>query len=128
VAAYLFSPRLGDLAFLRSLDGMGFRPRATLLILNLGTAEGVPSAFGGIRRQPEYTSALDRGAVVIWMPSMPQLVALEIERSRAIFAHVRDGHVPAGQIAPEISLLDRVEIRKWLQRMDAELKEAEAAG
>ena len=56
------------------------------------------------------------------MPAMPQLVALEIERSRALFAHARDGHVP------EISLLDRVEIRKWLQRMDVEFKETEAVG
>ncbi len=122
VAAYLFSPRLDDLAFLKSLDGIGFRPRATLLILNLGTAEGVPSAFDGIRRQPEYCAALERGAVEIWMPAMPQLVALEIEQSRATFAHARDGHVP------EISLLDRVEIRKWLQLMDAEFKGTEAAG
>jgi hypothetical protein len=123
VAGYLFSPRLDDLAFLKSLDGMGFRPRATLLILNLGTAEGVPSAFDAIRRQPEYKSALDRGAVEIWMPAMPQLVALEIEQARAKFAHARDGHAAA-----EISLLDRVEIRKWLERMDAEFKETEAAG
>jgi hypothetical protein len=60
-----------------------------------------------------------RGAVEIWMPAMPQLLALEIERARAMFAHARDGHVPAGQTAPEISLLDRVDIRKgcnaWLQ-------------
>jgi hypothetical protein len=128
VAAYLFSPRLDDLAFLKALDGLGFRPRATLLILNLGTAEGVPSAFDAIRRQPEYKSALERGAVEIWMPAMPQLLALEIERARAMFAQARDGNVPAGQTAPEISLLDRVDIRKWLQRMDAEFKETEAAG
>ncbi len=75
VAAYLFSLRLDDLAFLKSLDGMGFRPRATLLILNLGTAEGVPSAFDAIRRQPEYRTALNRGAIELWMPAMPQLGA-----------------------------------------------------
>lgn len=43
VAAYTFGPRADDLIFLKTFERMGFRPRATLLILNLGLVDS-PSA------------------------------------------------------------------------------------
>lgn len=125
VAAYLFSPRLDDLAFLKTYERMGFRPRATALILNLGKADS-PSAFNDIRRQPEYRAALDRGAVEIWMPSLPQNVALAIEKARVLFSQARDGEAPEGKREAAISLLERVMVREWLAAMDAEFSTIES--
>jgi hypothetical protein len=50
VAAYLFSPRLDDLVFLKAFDSTGFRPRATALMLNPGRGRSV-----GVRCHPRAT-------------------------------------------------------------------------
>jgi hypothetical protein len=125
VAAYLFSPRLDDLAFLKTYERMGFRPRATVLILNRGKADRA-SAFNDIRRQPEYRAALDRGAVEIWLPALPQSVALAIEKARVTFSQARDGEAPAGKREAAISLLERVMVREWMMAMDAEFRAIES--
>jgi hypothetical protein len=127
VAAYLFSPRLDDLAFLKTFERMGYRPRATALILNLGEADG-PSAFNDIRRRPEYKAALDRGAVELWLPLLNQRVALAIEKDRILFGQARDGIVPDGKRLADISLIERVAVREWLMRTEAEFKDIEQAG
>jgi hypothetical protein len=127
VAAYLLTPRLDDLVFLKTYERMGYRPRATALILNLGKADK-PSAFADIRRQPEYKAAIDRGAVELWLPPLPQNVALAIEKARCLFAHARDGEVPAGKRAPDISLIERSMVREWLIRVEAEFHEIEQSG
>jgi hypothetical protein len=124
VAAYLFSPRLDDLAFLKTYERMGFRPRATVLILNLGKATGhLRSMTSG---QPEYRAALDRGAVEIWLPALPQSVALAIEKARVTFSQARDGEAPAGKREAAISLLERVMVREWMMAMDAEFRAIES--
>jgi hypothetical protein len=127
VAAYLFSPRLDDLAFLKTFERIGFRPRATALILNLGTADS-PSAFNDIRRQPEYKAALDRGAVELWLPPLEQRIALAIEKARVLFSQARDGIAPDGKVAAKIAPIDRVDVRKWLMRSEAEFADIERAG
>jgi hypothetical protein len=127
VAAHLFSPRLDDLAFLKTYERMGFRPRATALILNLGKAAS-PSAFNDMRRQPEYRAALDRGAVEIWMPALPQNVALAIEKARVLFCQARDGEAPEGKREAAIALIERVMVREWLEAMDAEFGAIESKG
>ena len=120
VAAYLFSPRLDDLAFLKNHQKLGFRPRATLLVNNLGKAES-PAAFNDIRRQPEYQAALDRGAVEVWLPAMPQSVALAVEKARVLFVQARDGHAPEGKRPAALSLVERVMVREWIDATRAEL-------
>ena len=127
VAAYLFSPRLDDLVFLKTFEQMGFRPRATALILNLGRAD-TPSAFNDIRRQPEYKSALDRGAVELWLPPLAQNVALAIEKARVMFRQARDGEAPEGKREAAISLTERFLVREWLERVAAEFQVIEQAG
>lgn len=122
VPAYLLSPRLDDLAFLKAFERQGYQPQATALILNLGKAD-TPAAFNGIRRQPEYRAALDRGAVELWLPAMPQHVALAIERARSTFGEARDG---GGKRAVAISALERVQVREWLLAMDAEFSAIES--
>jgi len=120
IAAYVLTPRVDDLAPLVTFEAQGFRPRATALILNLGRAE-TPAAFDAVRRQSAYKAALDRGAVELWMPALePQSLALQIEQQRLQFHQARDGYVPDGRQPSYISALERVMIRDWLQRMDAE--------
>ena len=121
IAAYVLTPRSADLTFLKTYERMGFQPRATTLILNLATAE-TPSAFDGLRRQPEYKAALARGAVELWMPAMPQDVALRIERAQVHFTQARDGEAPEGRKPASISLLERVMVREWLDAMDEEFQ------
>ena len=120
VPVYLLSPRLDDLVFLSTFESMGFQPRATALVLNLARADG-PSAFNDIRRQPEYKAALDRGAVELWMPALPQNVALAIEKARVTFGQAAEGSAPDGRRPAAISLLERVQVRTWLAAMESEL-------
>ena len=127
VAAYTFGPRADDLIFLKTFERMGFRPRATLLILNLGLVDS-PSAFNGIRRQPEYRAALDRGAVEIWLPALEEKVSLAIERARVLFRQARDGEAPEGRKPAAISMMEGILVREWLARTDAEFSPIEAAG
>jgi hypothetical protein len=118
VAAYLLSPRVDDLTLLAGFEGLGFRPKATALILNLGRAESQED-FDAVRRHPAYKAALARGAVELWLPKLePQSLALEIERKRLHFTDARDGITPEGRKPADISLLERVMIRAWLGRMD----------
>ncbi len=120
IAAYVLTPRLDDLASLVTFEGAGFRPKATALILNLGRAE-TPAAFDAVRRQPVYKAALARGAVELWMPALePQNLALRIERGRIQFVQARDGVSATGAALPAVGGLERVLVREWLERMDAE--------
>lgn len=119
IPSYVLTPRSADLTFLKTYEAMGFKPRATALILNLVRAE-TPRSFDGLRRQPEYKAAIARGAVELWMPAMPQEVALRIERAKVQFSQARDGDAPEGGKPANISLIERVMVREWLEAMDAE--------
>ena len=126
VPAYVLTPRSADLTFLKTYETMGFKPRATALVLNLARADGGNArAFDGIRRQPEYKAAIARGAVELWMPAMPQEVALRIERAKVQFSQARDGDAPEGGKPANISMIERVMVREWLEAMDAEFKAVE---
>ena len=125
VAAYLLSPRLDDLAFLKTYERMGFQPKATVLILNLGKAAS-PTAFNDIRRQPEYRAALERGAIEIWMPAMPQSVALAIEKARVLFHQARDGEAGEGRRPAALSLTEQFMVSQWLKAMEAEFRPIES--
>ncbi len=118
IAAYLLSPRVDDLTLLAGFEKLGFRPKATALILNLGRAD-TQDDFDAVRRHPAYKAALARGAVELWLPKLePQSLALEIKRKRLYFHDARDCTIPDGRKSPDISLLERVMIREWLMWMD----------
>jgi hypothetical protein len=121
IAAYMLTPRVDDLASLMTFERSGFRPRATALILNLAKAD-TPAAFDAIRRQPAYKAAIARGAVELWMPALSQGVSLRIERARVQFREAREGLAPEGRKPASISLLERVEVREFLERMAAEFQ------
>ena len=93
-------------------------------LLNLARAE-TPAAFDGVRRQPEYKAALARGAVELFMPAMPQEVALRIERAQVHFSQARDGEAPEGRKPVTLSLLEQAMVREWLEAMDAEFSVVE---
>ncbi len=128
VAAYVLTPRLEDMVYLKGLEQRGYRPRATALILNLAKATD-PSVFDPVRRHPVYRAALDRGAVELWMPALePQSLALTIERNRLHFRQARDGDVPEGRPQPDISAIERAMVREWMDRMAAEFASVEEKG
>lgn len=124
VAGYVLTPRVDDLASLVTFEQRGFRPRATALILNLSKAD-TPAAFDAVRRQPAYKAALARGAVELWMPELSQGVALRVEQARVTFRQAQDGEAPAGRKPAPISLLERVEVREFLERMASEFQAIE---
>lgn len=113
VAGYFFGPRVDDVTFLNTYEAMGFRPRATALVLNLARAE-TPSAFDDVRRQPAYRAALDRGAVELWLPAMSQETALAIERASLRFSEVGS-----------LKLYQRSEVARWLNAMRREFSTVE---
>jgi hypothetical protein len=86
----------------------------------LGKADS-PSAFNDIRRQPECKAALDRGAVELWMPSLPQNIALAIEKPRVLFAQARDGVSPPDRNVVPVAPFDRSRVRRWLEMMAHEM-------
>lgn len=128
VAAYTLSTRVHDLVFLKTFERLGYRPRATLLILNLYRANNDPSLFNDVRRQPEYKAALDRGAVELWMPMLDAKVAQAIDTAAALFTHARDGVAPEGKKEADIQVTDRSKVRIWLETMRAEFGDVERAG
>ncbi len=125
VAAYFLGPRLADLAFLKSYEQAGFQPRATALVLNLALADD-PGAFDDIRRQPVYRAALERGAVELFMPAMPQDVALAIERKELHYSDARDGRTPDGRTVEVLKLRQRAEVGRWLDAMMREFSAVES--
>ena len=73
VALYPLTPRSSDLTPLAAMTKVGFRPKATALILNEGRADSTRAPlqeFGQIRRHSVYKSAIAQGAVEIWMPRL----------------------------------------------------------
>ena len=118
VACYLLTPSVDDLGVLKSFEDRGFQPKATALVLNMGRAENL-GEFAALRAQAAYKSALARGAVEIVMPKLePADVALEVERKRLAFHHVRDETVPSGSKVQAIDGLNAMMVRHWLQLMD----------
>lgn len=115
VAAYFLGPRVDDLSSLATFEAGGFRPRATLLVLNGARVDAgcdPAEAFAPIRRHSAVRAAIARGAVVAVMPRLdPPELALEVERKRLGFGAARDGE---GGLGP----LGRAGVRAWMDRME----------
>ena len=116
VAAYFLGPRVDDLSSLATFEASGFRPRATILVLNAARVDAgldPAEAFAPTRRHSAFRGAVARGAVVVEMPRLdPPELALEVERKRLGFGAARDGE---GSLGP----LDRAGVRAWMDRMEA---------
>ena len=125
VAVYTLGPRVDDLASLASFEARGFRPRATAIVLNEGLADPTilrDEAFGRVLRHSAFRAAVDRGAVVLWMPRLEPAVAAEIEAKRLHFTMARDGQAPKSRPSvPPLGPFDRSRVRAWMAAMDAML-------
>ena len=116
VAIYPLSSRISDLSPLTTLEAAGFKPPATLIILNEGRADPtVPreQSFRRIMQHSAYRAAIDRGAIQLWMPRL--YVAKEIEDRRTLQGS-RDGIVPEGRKVVPLGVFDRSSVHKWLSR------------
>jgi hypothetical protein len=121
VACYMLAPRLDDLGPLEAMERAGFRPKATVIILNEGRVDTTltrEEAFSAIQRHSVFKAALARGAMPIWLPRLEPDVMLEIEAKRLHFGHARDGSVPAGRTFSPIGGLRRSMVARWLKRME----------
>ncbi len=118
VLFYTVGPQEEDLSPLATIQGLGFRPTATAIVLNEAMAEvGDPPlhAFARILRHSAFLAAVQRGAVPIWMPRL--LPAREVEIHRLQFRDAAAGETGLGK-AP-LGPFDRSRVLHWLQAMDA---------
>ena len=121
VASYVLTPRADDLTILWTMETAGFRPKATVLLLNEGRADtAMPreEAFATVMRHSSFRDAVTRGAVVVWVPALESDVMQEIEAKRLDFGLARDGFVPEGAAYQPIGGLRRSMVRRWLERME----------
>lgn len=125
IAAHCIGPRPDDLATLDYMEDAGFKPRATVLIMNEGrvdTSLTREEAFARVLRDPAFQAAFKRGAVPIWFPRLEPEVATEIEGKRLTFGQARDGLVPDGATFSPIGGLERSMVIRWLDQCDTAFK------
>jgi hypothetical protein len=121
VAIYMLGPQPDDLAPLASLEAAGFRPGATLLVLNEGLTESPLSreeAFVRVLRHSAFKAVIARGAETVWMPKL--LPAGEIEARRVLFGQAARGEVREGRKQTPLGPFDQARVRAWLQAVRAE--------
>ena len=118
VLFYTVGPQEEDLSPLATMEGLGFKPTATAIVLNEAMAEvGDPplNAFARILRHSVFLAAVKRGAVPIWMPKL--LPAQQVEIRRLHFRDAAKGEI--GQGRTPLGPFDRSRVLNWLQAMDA---------
>jgi hypothetical protein len=117
VACYVMSPRIWDADPLVKMEEAGFKPKATLIVLNEGKVDSATDpqeAFAPILRHSGYRAAVDRGAITLWLPALDPEVMAEIEIKRLHFSQARDGEVPEGATFAPIGGLRRSKVGRWL--------------
>lgn len=121
VACYPLTPRVTDIFVLRDMENAGFKPEATLLLLNEGRADPtrpVGEAFEAIMRHSVFRRAVARGAQIVWMPALDSEVVEEIETKHLPFGAARDGLVPEGATFNPIGGLRRSAVGRFLALME----------
>ena len=117
VVLYAVGPQEEDLSPLATLEGLGFRPTATAIVLNeamIEVGDTRETAFARVFGHSAFRAALDRGAIPVWMPRL--LAAQQVEIRRLHFRDAADGQV--GQAASPLGPFDRSRVLNWLQAMD----------
>jgi len=118
VLFYTAGPQEEDLSPLATMEGLGFRPSATAIVLNEAMADLGDSplqAFARVLRHSAFLAAVGRGAVPIWMPRL--LPAQQVEIRRLHFRDAAAGEI--GQGKTPLGPFDRSRVLNWLQAMDA---------
>ena len=118
VLFHTVGPQEEDLSPLATLQGLGFKPTASAIILNealMDVGETRDGAFVRILRHSVFRKALAEGAVPIFMPRL--LAAQPVEIRRLKFHDAAEGKT--GRADAPLGPFDRSRVRKWLDRMDA---------
>lgn len=118
VALHFLSPRVNDLTPLMAFERAGFQPRATALLLNIGRSDPARDAEGSfehLRRQPDYTKALERGAVEVWIPTL--FAAKAVEDRQVGFWRALNNSPGAAEGTP-LGMFDKRRVGDWLQKME----------
>ncbi len=121
VACYPLTPRVDDIFVADGLEAAGFKPSATMLLLNEGKADPTlppEEAFDPVIRHSAFRRILARGAQVVWMPALDSEVMDEINLKRLPLAMARDGQVPEGAGFHPIGGLRRSAVARWLALME----------
>jgi hypothetical protein len=118
VLFFTAGPQEEDLSPLATMEGLGFRPSATAIVLNEAMADlgdSPPQAFARVLRHSAFLAAVARGAIPIWMPRL--LPAQQIEIRRLHFQGAAAGEVGHGKTP--LGPFDRSRVLSWLRAMDA---------
>ena len=121
-AAYVLAPKVSALSPLATHTAAGFKPQATVLILNEGLRDRAGTReqdFAAVRRHSTYRAAIDRGAVELWMPRLS--VYRKIDERRLQFRHAITGIVPPGRKMLPLGDGDQSIVRMWLRHMAIEM-------
>ena len=108
VAVHVIGSDPHDLAPLAATEAAGFKPAATMLVLNQMT--GRPDRFSDVIRHSAFQAALGRGAVQVWMPLLTPDAARAVDGRRLHFTKVGD------TLGPFIG----ASVRAWLKAMGEE--------
>jgi GTPase SAR1 family protein len=120
VMCYVLTPRIDDAEIIKDFEEAGFKPRATLLLLNSGkvdSSQDIGEAFEPVRRHEGFRMAVKRGAVTVTMPRLDPVIMQEIELKRLSFDMARTGKVPPGRTFPPIAGLNRSIVATWMDDM-----------
>jgi len=108
VAVHVIGSDPHDLVPLATTEAAGFRPAATMLVLNQMT--GRPDRFSDVIRHSAFQAALGRGAVQVWMP------LLTPDAARAVDAR----HLHFTQVGNTLGPFIGASVRAWLKAMSDE--------
>lgn len=120
IAFYMLSPFLSDLDYFQKLEESGFHPKRLALVFNAGLIPGdrrPDRAFDAMMSAPLILKLLNRGAQVLFMPSLASDCVEAVERIRTEHGVVT--------FRDTLSLLDvwhRSRLETWLdQKMETQV-------
>jgi hypothetical protein len=114
VMLYPLSGRQADLTPLNDLSRMGFRPKATALILNhihWKRTESHQQAFRLTTAHPVYKAAIDAGAVPIWLPFLSS--AALVRDREILFADAIAGRMPPDKQGLPLGMAQSADVEAW---------------
>jgi hypothetical protein len=123
VVFYMLGADQFDLSPLKTMEEIGFQPKATALVLNCGIEDGddYEQVFAQVRHHSVYRAAIDRGAQEVWMPKL--FAAADVENRNIGFRESMNwagGKSPTdGRNIGPIDMFARRRVHRWLELMDS---------
>lgn len=125
-----------DFETLVRMDGMGLTSRRTAIVLNEGLTQAAPSGedpFATLLAGRTLTQAVENGARVLRMPSVPMATMAEADGLYIGIRHAMEGGVPLGDdgqphpSAVPLGFWRRMELEDWLAAMEERHRKAAVA-